>query len=92
VAIYLIGMVIFHLTKDSKHSLAVKYLEKMNIIAIIPTKGGSKRILRNYVILHNLKSIIAYLIIEAKKSRFVKNRVILKEDKEIEEVAKCVRT
>ena len=68
--------------------MAAKYLEKMNIIAIIPARGGSKGIPRKNVKLLNGIPLIAYSIIEAKKSRFVNHVVVSTEDEEIAGVAR----
>ncbi len=68
--------------------MAAKYLEKMNIIAIIPARGGSKGIPRKNVRLLNGRPLIAYSIIEAKKSRFVNHVVVSTEDDEIAGLAR----
>ena len=59
----------------------------MEIVAIIPARGGSKRIPRK-----NLKPIcgrplISYSIVEARKSRYVKRVIVSTEDEEIARVS-----
>lgn len=60
----------------------------MNIVAIIPARGGSKGIRRKNIRVLNGKPLVAYSIIEAKKSRFINHVVVSTEDEEIAGVAK----
>lgn len=59
----------------------------MNIIAIIPARGGSKGIPRKNVRFLNGKPLIAYAIMNALKSKYIKEVFVSTDDEEIAEVA-----
>jgi len=60
----------------------------MNILAIIPARGGSKGIPRKNIRLLAGKPLIAYTIKAALKSKYIDKVVVSTEDEEIAEVAK----
>jgi CMP-N-acetylneuraminic acid synthetase len=60
----------------------------MNILGIIPARGGSKGIPRKNIKLLAGKPLIAWTIGEAKKSRYINRLIVSTDDKEIAEVAK----
>lgn len=62
-------------------------LSTMNILAIIPARGGSKGILRKNIRLLAGLPLIAYSINAANESRFVNRVVVSTEDPEIAEAA-----
>lgn len=59
-----------------------------NIIALIPARGGSKRIPRKNVVDVGGKPFIAWTIEAAKKSRFISRVIVSTDDAEIAEIAK----
>jgi pseudaminic acid cytidylyltransferase len=61
--------------------------EKMNI-AVIPARGGSKRILRKNIKLFGLRPMISYSIEIAKKSGLFEHIFVSTDDKEIAAIAK----
>jgi len=62
--------------------------EKLNIIAIIPARGGSKGIPRKNIKMIAGKELIAYSINAGKSSRYIKNLFVSTEDDDIEEVSR----
>lgn len=58
------------------------------IIAIIPARGGSKRVPRKNIKLLNGKPLISYAIKAAKKSKYVDRVIVSTDDLEIASVAK----
>ena len=60
----------------------------MNIIAIIPARGGSKGIKRKNIYPINNIPLIAYSIIEAKKSKYINSVIISTDDEEISKIAR----
>jgi len=60
----------------------------MNIISIIPARGGSKGIPKKNIRLLAGKPLIAYSIIEANKSKFVDYVIVSTEDSEIASIGK----
>lgn len=61
--------------------------EPMEIISIIPARGGSKGIPNKNLRLLNRKPLIAYAILNAKKSKFISEVVVSTDSKEIAYVA-----
>ena len=55
----------------------------MNIVGIIPARGGSKRIPKKNLKLLKNKPLIAYTIIEAKKSKLLNSVYVSTEDEKI---------
>jgi CMP-N,N'-diacetyllegionaminic acid synthase len=64
--------------------------EKMNIVGIIPARGGSKRTPRKNIKPLAGKPLIAYSIEAALKSRYINRVVVSTEDTEIAEVARAL--
>ncbi|MDQ2933240.1 MAG: acylneuraminate cytidylyltransferase family protein [bacterium] len=63
-------------------------IQKYNVLAIIPARGGSKRIFgKNLKVLAG-KPLIQYSIDEAKKSKYIDRLVTSTDDQKIAEVAK----
>lgn len=62
--------------------------EKMNVLALIPARGGSKGIKRKNIKPLNGKPLISYSIEEALKSRYITRIVVSTDDDEIARVAK----
>ncbi|MFH1890107.1 MAG: acylneuraminate cytidylyltransferase family protein [Candidatus Kuenenbacteria bacterium] len=62
--------------------------KKLNIIGIIPARGGSKGVPRKNIKLLGDKPLIAYSIESAKKSKYLDRIIVSTEDKEIAEIAK----
>ena len=60
----------------------------MNIIAIIPARGGSKRIPNKNIVSLDGRPLIAYTIIEAKKSSYITRMIVSTDSKDIAEVSK----
>ena len=60
----------------------------MNILAIIPARGGSKGVKRKNIRKINKKPLIAYTIEEARKSLLINKYVVSTEDRQISDVAK----
>ena len=58
------------------------------ILAIIPARGGSKRIPRKNIKLLNGKPLISYAINAAKKSKYIDRIIVSTDDKKIARVAK----
>lgn len=63
-------------------------MNKTNIIAIIPARGGSKGIPRKNIRFLGGKPLIAHTITEALKSRYIDRVVVSTEDEEIAGIAK----
>jgi CMP-N-acetylneuraminic acid synthetase len=61
---------------------------KNRIIAIIPARGGSKKIPRKNIKLLCGKPLIAYTIMTAKKSKYLDNLYVSTEDEEIAEISR----
>lgn len=61
---------------------------KNRIIAIIPARGGSKKIPRKNIKLLCGKPLIAYTIIRAKKSKYLDNFYVSTENEEIAEISR----
>lgn len=59
----------------------------MKIIAIIPARGGSKRIPQKNITTFCNKPLLAWSIEHAKNSKFIDNVYVVTDDKEIAEVA-----
>lgn len=59
-----------------------------NIVAIIPARGGSKRLLRKNIKPLKGKPLVSYVIRAALKSRYLDRVIVSTEDKEIAEVAR----
>ena len=59
----------------------------MEILAVIPARGGSKGVPRKNIRLLNGKPLIAYTIEEAKKSRYISRIIVSTEDDEIAKVS-----
>jgi CMP-N-acetylneuraminic acid synthetase len=60
----------------------------MNILAIIPARGGSKGVKRKNIRTIDGKPLIAYTIEAANKSSLISRSIVSTEDKEISDVAK----
>lgn len=60
----------------------------MNIVAIIPARGGSKGLIRKNVLPLNGKPLIAYSIEAALKLKEVKRVIVSTDDQEIADIAK----
>ena len=56
-------------------------------IAVIPARGGSKRLKRKNIKLFNGKPLIAWSILEAKKSKLIDSIIVSTEDQEIADIA-----
>lgn len=63
-------------------------MKKDTIIALIPARGGSKRIPRKNIVEVGGKPFIAWTIEAAKKSRYISRIIVSTDDAEIAEVAK----
>ena len=61
---------------------------KNKIIAIIPSRGGSKGLPRKNIRLIAGKPLIAWTIEKAKKSKYIDKVVVSTEDEEIAEISK----
>ncbi|CAK7025257.1 glycosyltransferase [uncultured Phascolarctobacterium sp.] len=61
----------------------------MEILALIPARGGSKGIPKKNLRLMNGKPLIAYTIENAKKSKYIRDVFVTTDSKEIEEVSKA---
>lgn len=62
---------------------------KSNILAIIPARGGSKRLPRKNVLLLDNKPLIAWTIEAGLKSLYVDEVVVTTDDEEIQSIAKA---
>ena len=62
-------------------------LKKMEIVAIIPARGGSKGVLRKNIKLLNGNPLITYSIKAAQNSQYINKVVVSTDDKEIMETA-----
>lgn len=60
----------------------------MNILGIIPARGGSKGVPGKNIKLLNNKPLIAYTIEEAKKSKYLNKVILSTDDKQIAEVGR----
>jgi len=65
----------------------MKMINYKNVIAIIPARGGSKGVPRKNIKDLNGKSLVAYSIEEAKKSKYIDRIVVSTEDEEIARVS-----
>lgn len=63
-------------------------MKRMEIIALIPARGGSKKLPRKNIKLLTGKPLIAYSIGSALKSKYIDRVVVSTEDEEIAEVSK----
>ena len=73
--------------RKSRYKIAIRIRKmKDRIIAIIPARGGSKKIPRKNIKLLCGKPLIAYTIITAKKSKYLDNFYVSMEDEEIAEI------
>ena len=61
------------------------------ILAIIPARGGSKRLPRKNVLNLNGKPLIAWSIEAAQKSKYISKTVVTSDDEEILNIAKAYR-
>lgn len=59
-----------------------------SVLAIVPARGGSKGVPRKNIKLLNGKPLIAWTIIEAKKSKYIDRCVVSTEDEEIMAVSR----
>ena len=59
----------------------------MNILAIIPARGGSKRVKRKNIRNINNKPMIAYTVEAAKKSKYITRLIVSTDDDEIANIA-----
>ncbi|MFT8348040.1 cytidylyltransferase domain-containing protein [Clostridium saccharoperbutylacetonicum] len=59
----------------------------MDVIAIIPARGGSKAIPRKNIKEINGKPLISYAINECKKSKYINRIIVSTEDEEISEIS-----
>ena len=62
-------------------------INKNKCLAVIPARGGSKRLKRKNIKSFNGKPLIAWSIIEAKKSKFIDSIIVSTEDQEIADIA-----
>ena len=62
-------------------------MNKKNVLAVIPARGGSKELPRKNIKLVNGKPLIYYTIREAKKSRYLSKIVVSTDDDEISEIS-----
>lgn len=62
----------------------------MKILAIIPARGGSKRVPRKNIKMIKGKPLIAYTVEEAFNSNYINKIVVSTEDKEIADVSKSL--
>lgn len=60
----------------------------MKILAIIPARGGSKRLPRKNIISLEGKPLIAWTIEETKKSKYITDIIVSTDDEEIAEISK----
>lgn len=60
----------------------------MKILAIIPARGGSKRLPRKNIISLEGKPLIAWTIEETKKSKYITDIIVSTDDEEIAKIAK----
>lgn len=61
---------------------------ELDILALIPARGGSKTVPRKNIKLLNGKPLIYYTIREAKKSKYLSHIIVSTEDKEIAKIAR----
>jgi CMP-N-acetylneuraminic acid synthetase len=62
-------------------------IQNLNVLAVIPARGGSKRIPQKNIKELNGKPLIGYSIEEAKKSKYIDRLVTSTDDQEIADVA-----
>ena len=62
-------------------------INKNKCLAVIPARGGSKRLKRKNIKSFNGKPLIAWSIIEAKKSKLIDSIIVSTEDQEIADIA-----
>ena len=65
----------------------MNYKKKYNILGVIPARGGSKAIEKKNIALIHGHPLIAYTILEAKKSQFISDLVVSSDDNEIRAIA-----
>jgi CMP-N,N'-diacetyllegionaminic acid synthase len=63
-------------------------INKKKCLAVIPARGGSRRLKRKNIKEFNGKPLIGWSIIEALKSKYIDRLVVSTEDEEIAEIAK----
>lgn len=63
-------------------------MKNIKTLAVIPARGGSKRLSRKNIIELRSKPLIYYTIIAAKKCRYITDLILSSEDDEIIRVAK----
>ena len=56
-------------------------------VAVIPARGGSKRLKRKNIKIFNGQPLIAWTILEAKKSKYIDSIIVSTEDQEIADIA-----
>ena len=61
----------------------------MNILAVIPARGGSKGIPRKNVRLMNGEPLISYAIKNSLHSKYITDVVVTTDDEEIVNISKC---
>lgn len=66
-------------------------LKKINVLAIIPARGGSKRIPNKNIINLCGKPLIKYTIDAAKKSKYINKIVVSTDDKKIKKVSNSLK-
>jgi CMP-N-acetylneuraminic acid synthetase len=62
--------------------------KKMNFLAVIPARGGSKRLPKKNILSLCGKPLIAWTIEAAKKSKYITDIIVSTDDKEIAEISK----
>ena len=62
-------------------------VSEKNIVAIIPARGGSKRIFKKNIKLLSGKPLIAYTIEASLNSKYIRKTIVSTDDKEIAAVA-----
>ena len=63
-------------------------IEKLNILALIPARGGSKGVPRKNIIKLGEHPLIAYSIVAAKLSKYINRTIVTTDDREIAEVSR----
>ncbi|NQV18426.1 MAG: acylneuraminate cytidylyltransferase family protein [Armatimonadetes bacterium] len=63
-------------------------IEKLNILALIPARGGSKGVPRKNIIKLGKYPLIAYSIAAAKLSKYINRTIVTTDDKKIADVSK----
>ena len=65
-------------------------MKKLEVLAVIPARGGSKGIPKKNIKLLAGKPLIAYTIDAAKKSRHITRIIVSTDDKETAEIAEKI--